>query len=88
MDRQIRHLRESCGRALREFWVRVDAGADGRATECDFGQFIERLLHAFSSALDLSGIAEELLAESDRRRVLEMRAAGFDDGPELFALLL
>ena len=37
------------------------------------------------AAFDLAGVAEELLAEADGRRVLEVRAAGLDDAPELAA---
>ena len=35
--------------------------------------------------LDLAGVAAELLAEPDRRRVLEVGPAGLDDRPELAA---
>ena len=64
----------------------VDARADGGAAEGDLGQLGGGVLEAPDGALGLAGVAAELLAEADGRGVLQVRAAGLDDGPELFRL--
>ena len=87
-DGQAGHLGELGSREFGELRVRVDAGADGSAAEGDFTQLLLRRLRALYAALDLAGVTDELLAEPDRGGVLQMRAAGLDDAPELFGLLL
>jgi hypothetical protein len=63
--------------------VGVDAGADGRAAEGNFGEVFAGLLYALDAALDLPRVAEELLPETNRGGVLEVRPPGLDHGVEL-----
>ena len=66
--------------------MRVDSGADGRSTERDLRELFLRRPAPLDPALDLSGVTEELLTESNRRRVLQMRAPGLDDAPKFLGL--
>src|SRR5262245_21121487 len=50
-----------------------------RASQGHFTQRLLRTLHALDAELDLSGIAAEFLAESNRRGVLQMCPPNFDD---------
>ncbi len=72
----------------RELRVHIDAGAHRVAAQRDFLELLAGLVQAAHGAFHLAGVALELLAQSNRRRVLEMRATGLDDRPELFAFLL
>ena len=64
----------------------VDPGPDGGPAERHRQQLVAGGLRAPDRLLDLAGVAAELLAEPDRRRVLEVRPAGLDDRPELLGL--
>src|SRR5258706_9721126 len=66
--------------------MRVEACANGRAAEGNAGQLVDGTVRAADRFFHLPGVALELLAEADRRRVLEVRAAGLDNRPELAAL--
>ena len=68
------------------FGMGVDPGPDGRPAERHGQQLVACGLDAADRLLDLAGVAPELLAEADRRRVLEMRPTGLDDRPELVGL--
>src|SRR5690349_3601999 len=59
--------------------MRVHPGADGRAAERDFAQRLRCLRDAPTTALDLAGVALELLAERDRRRIHEVCPARLQD---------
>ena len=69
-------------RPERELRVGVHSGPDGRAAEWHRQQLDLRRASAADRFLDLAGVATELLAEADRRGVLEVRPAGLDHRPE------
>ena len=62
---------------------RVDAGPDRRSPEGQLGHAGQRGPQPFDAHADLRGVAAELLAERDRRRVHEVRPPGLDDVGEL-----
>ena len=64
----------------------VDAGADGRAADVHLAEPVGGLGQLLAMPLHGVAVRGELLAEPDRRRVLEMGAAGLDDRVELDAL--
>ena len=64
----------------------VDPGPDRRPAERHLEQLGLGGPRPAERLLDLAGVAAELLAEPDRRRVLEVRPAGLDDRPELLLL--
>ena len=66
--------------------VGVDARPDGGPAERDLEQLGLGGAGPPDRLLDLAGVAAELLAEPDRRRVLEVGPAGLDDRPELLFL--
>ena len=63
-----------------------DARADGAAANAQVTQVVRGLGDAPHAALDRVRVRVELLAESNRHRVLQMRATGFDDVVELLTL--
>ena len=85
-DRQPGELREPDAGPRRELRVRVDPGPDRGPAEGHRQQLVARRLGAPDRLLDLARVARELLAEPDRRRVLEVGPAGLDDAPELVGL--
>ena len=66
--------------------VGVDPGPDGGPAERHGEQLGLGGARPADRLLDLAGVAAELLAEPDRRRVLEVRPAGLDHRPELVRL--
>src|SRR4051794_28487555 len=74
---------ESRGRAGSECLVSVDAGPDRGPPEGHDRQLGDRPAGPANRLLDLAGVAPKLLAEADRRRILEVRPARLDDRPEL-----
>jgi hypothetical protein len=72
--------------APRKLLVGVDAGADGSAAERNLGELGAGVLQTRKAALYLAGVAAELLAQPDGGGVLQVGAAGLDDGPELVRL--
>ena len=64
----------------------VDPGPDGGSAERHGEQFLLGGTGSPDRFLDLARVAAELLAEPDRRRVLEVGPAGLDDRPELLGL--
>jgi cytochrome P450 len=66
-------LGEPLADLARELGVGVDAGADGRTTQCDFREVLLGFLYALYAALNLPGVPLELLAEADRGGVLQVR---------------
>ena len=71
--------RDPVGDALGKAERRVEPGADGGAALGELHQHRQRLLDARDAVLDLRGVAGELLAEGERRRILRMGAADLDD---------
>ncbi len=74
------------GGAVGELGVRVEPGADGGAADGELVQPGERELDALEVGVELGDVAAELLAERERHRVLEVRAADLDDVGELLGL--
>src|SRR5205807_6273133 len=66
--------------------VRVEAGADSGSAERYTRKLVDRAAGATDGFFDLTRVALELLAQADRRCVLQVRAAGLDHRPELLAL--
>ena len=60
-------------------FVRVDAGADGRAAHIERAHLVHGLAHAHGVAPHGVGIGAKLLSQPDRHGVLHLRAAHFDD---------
>ena len=59
--------------------MRVEAGADRRAADCEIVERVERLAAGAHRAVELGDVAGELLAQRQRRRILQVRAADLDD---------
>ena len=78
---------QTLGHPLGELGVGIDAGADSRAAESYLGELVHCFVDARDAALYLARIALELLAETDRGGVLEMRPACLYDVVELSSLL-
>ena len=74
------------GERLVEALGGVEAGADGGAALRQRIEPRQAGLHPVDAEADLRGIAGEFLAERDRRRILQMRAADLDDLGEFLAL--
>ena len=72
----------------RELGVDVDAGTHRCAADGEFGKVRDGALKPLDTTLDLSGIADELLAQPNGCRVLEMRPTGLDHRHELITLVL
>ena len=73
-------------RALGELGVRVEPGADGGAADGELVEPGQRELDALEVGVELRDVAAELLAERERHRVLQVRAADLDDVVELLGL--
>ena len=71
--------RRACGGAFGELGMRVQAGADGGAADREIVEPVERFAAARDTAVELAHVAGELLAQRQRRRILEMRASDLDD---------
>src|SRR5437660_1712335 len=56
----------------------VEAGADRRRADVQLAQLLRRLRHIVRAPTDARGVAAEFLAERDRYRILQMRAAGLE----------
>ena len=72
-------LGEHLARAARELRMRVDAGADRRAADRQFEDRCDRFLGATNRQLQLPSEPADFLAQTNRRRVGQMRAADLDD---------
>ncbi len=86
VKREAGLLGEHLARAARELWMRVDAGADRRAADRQFEDRIDRFLGATNRQLQLPSEPADFLAQTNRRRVGEMRAADLDDLVPLLGL--
>ena len=72
---------------LGEALAGVEAGADRGAALGERVDVVQRVRDALDALLDLEGVAAELLAEGQRRRVLGVGAADLDDVVERLGLL-
>ena len=72
--------------AVGEFGVRVEAGAHRGTAQRQLAQVRQRALHVADAVVELRHPAGGLLAQRQRRRVLQMRAADLHDLAELLAL--
>src|SRR5256885_9189558 len=64
--------------------MRVEAGADGGATDGEIVEAVEGDSDAAAIAVQKIHVAGKFLAESEGRGVLQMGATDFDDVHELF----
>ena len=78
-ERAARLLRHLARREVAELRVRVEAGADRGAADRQLVEARDRLAHDAEAVVELGHPAADLLAERDRRRVLQVRAADLDD---------
>src|SRR4029077_18533208 len=85
-DRQARRLGQARRDDPRVLRMGVEAGPHRGSAERDARELVDGAPGPPDRLLDLSRVAAELLAEADRRGVLQMRAPGLDHGPELLAL--
>src|SRR5256714_11848314 len=81
--RQLGYLR---GGALGELRVRVESRADGGAADGEVVESGQSHLQTLDVAFEQGGPAPELLADRERRRVLQVRAPDLDDVAELARL--
>src|SRR5256885_17202736 len=70
--------------AFGEFGMCVEAGANGSAADGEIVESVESDGDAAAIAVEHIDVAGEFLAERERRGVLQMRAADFDDVREFF----
>ena len=82
----VSQLGQAGARPGREGRMGIDPGPDRGPAERHGQELVAGRLDPPDRLLDLAGIAAELLAEPDRRGVLEVRPTGLDDGPELVRL--
>src|SRR6266699_1902023 len=76
-------LGDFAGGAFGKFRVRVEARADGSATDGEIVEAVESDGDAAATAVEQIHVAGKFLAEGERRGVLEMGAADFYDVREL-----
>src|SRR5580693_3962724 len=65
--------------ALGEFWMGVEARADGGAADSEVVEAVESHVDAAAVAVEEIDVAGKLLADGQRRGVLQMGAADFYD---------
>src|SRR5204863_387779 len=82
------HPGELLGHPAGELRMTVDARADRRSTERQIAELMLGIAQPLDRLRHLAGVALELLAEPNRRRVLEVRPTRLDDGPEFLLLLV
>src|SRR2546422_2782779 len=83
-ERQGRELSDFLGGANSKFRMRVESRADGSAADGEIVESVESDGDAAAIAVEHIDVAGEFLAERERRGVLQMRAADFDDVREFF----
>src|SRR5258706_7171296 len=77
--RQAGEIGNLAGGALGKFGMGVEAGADGGAADGEIVEAVERDGDASAIAIEHIDVAGKFLAEGERRGVLQMGAADFDD---------
>ena len=82
-ERQAGELGDLRRGTLGELGVRVEPGADGGAADGELVEPGQHLLDALEVGVELRDVAAELLAERERHRVLQVRAADLHDVGEL-----
>ena len=83
MARLLGHV---LGGEVAELRMGVEARADGGAADRELEQPGDRMADLRNGVVDLGDPGGDLLAERDRRRVLQVRAANLDDVGELLGL--
>ncbi len=81
-DGQAGEVRETGARTRRVVGMGIDPGPDRGPAERDLQQFDLGGADPPDRLVELTGIALELLPETDRRRILEVGPTGLDDRPE------
>src|SRR5262249_34915884 len=81
-ERKPGEIGHAPGKGRGEFGLRVEAGADSRATLGQWIKLMQRHLEPTDAALDLRGIAGKLLSQGQRCCVLGMGAADLHDAGE------
>src|SRR5260370_32512784 len=76
-QRQPCELGDFARGAFGEFWMGVEAGADGGATDGEIVENVKSDGDAASGAVEHVDVAGKFLAEGKRRGVLQMGAADF-----------
>src|SRR5258708_7291747 len=77
--RQAGELGNFAGGALGKFGMGVEAGGGGGAADGEMVEAVERDGDASAIAIEHIDVAGKFLAEGERRGVLQMGAADFDD---------
>ena len=76
---QSRQLGDLLGGTLGEFRMRIQSGAHGGSADGEIVEAIEHLFKALDVALQQACPTGEFLADGERHRILQMRAADLDD---------
>jgi hypothetical protein len=87
-ERMSHQVRELLRDAHPELGMGVEAGADGGAAQGQLAQMGERGVEVLEPVVELGDVARELLAQGERRRVLQVGAADLHDVAELVGLPL
>src|SRR3984957_20973571 len=87
-ERQPGQLRNFLRSSFGKFRMRVEAGADRRAANRKIVESIERDRDARAVAIELRNPTRKFLADRERSRILQMRAADLDDVLEFLRLRL
>ena len=88
LDQHSGSLRDGLAGPGGEFHMGVHAGAHRGAAQGNRGQRLLGPVQPLHAVFGLPGESLELLPQPDRRCVLQVGAAGFDDGPELVRFLV
>ena len=85
-ERMAGQTRELLRDSVREFGMRVESGADGGPSQRQLAQVRKRAFDVADTVIELRNPAGHLLAERERRRVLQVCAPDLHDFAKLFAL--
>src|SRR3546814_8727692 len=79
---------QSTCKTFTEARIGIDAGADRGAAKCELQQTRLRRIEPFDAVADLACPARQLLVETDRHCIHQVRAAGLGHALELVRALL
>src|SRR3546814_12585528 len=79
---------QSTCKTVAEARIGIDAGADRGAAKCELQQTRLRRIEPFDAVADLACPARQLLVETDRHCIHQVRAAGLGHALELACALL